>query len=106
MPNPLQLLPNIRKKIGDDFPIIIDSGFSSGQDIAKALALGADFVMLGRSFMIGIAALGKIGAEHIHYILQDELEGIMEQLCCKNIGELKHENVSVTNNFFLNTIKG
>ena len=75
---PLQLLPNIRKKLGKDFPIIIDSGYLSGQDIAKALVLGADFVMLGRAFMIGVSALGKKGAEHVHYILHDELSNIME----------------------------
>ncbi|MDC0509320.1 alpha-hydroxy-acid oxidizing protein [Gammaproteobacteria bacterium] len=101
VPNPLQLLPNIRKKLGNGFPIIIDSGFSSGQDISKALALGADFVMLGRPFMIGIAALGKKGAEHIHYILHDELSNIMEQMCCKNISEMKSQSTSVSNEFFL-----
>ena len=101
VPSPLQVLPNIRKKLGDDFPIIIDSGYSSGQDIAKALALGADFVMLGRAFMTGMAALGEKGAEHIHYILQDELSNIMEQMCCKNISELKHAKVTVTNDFYL-----
>ena len=98
---PLQLLPNIRKKLGEEFPIIIDSGFSSGQDISKALALGADFVMLGRPFMIGLAALGKKGAEHIHYILRDELSNIMEQLCCKDISEIKSQNTSVSSEFFL-----
>lgn len=101
VPSPLQLLPNIRRKLGKDYPIIIDSGFSSGQDIAKALALGADFVMLGRPFMIGLAALGKKGAEHIHFILHDELSNIMEQMCCKNIMELKLQNPTVTNKFFL-----
>ena len=101
VPSPLQLLPNIRRKLGKDYPIIIDSGFSSGQDIAKALALGADFVMLGRPFMIGVAALGKKGAEHIHFILHDELSNIMEQMCCKNIMELKLQNPTVTNKFFL-----
>ena len=101
VPSPLQLLPNIRKKLGKDFPIIIDSGFSSGQDISKALALGADFVMLGRPFMIGIAALGKKGAEHIHYILHDELSNIMEQMCCKDISEIKFQNTTVSNEFFL-----
>tara|TARA_Y200000002_G_scaffold380569_1_gene392389 strand:- start:1058 stop:2233 length:1176 start_codon:yes stop_codon:yes gene_type:complete len=104
VPSPLQLLPNIRKKLGDDFPIIIDSGYSSGQDIAKALALGADFIMLGRSFMIGIAALGGMGADHVYYILQDELSNVMEQLCCKDIPDLKLENVALTNDFFLNKL--
>ena len=105
VPNPLQLLPNIRKKLGEEFPIIIDSGYSSGQDIAKALALGADFVMLGIAFMIGMAALGEKGAEHIHYILEDELSNIMEQMCCKDIAELKLEKVTVTNNFYLHTLE-
>ncbi len=106
VPSPLQLLPNIRKKLGKDFPVIIDSGFSSGQDISKALALGADFVMLGRPFMIGIAALGKKGAEHIHYILHDELSNIMEQMCCKDISEIKFQNVTVSNEFFLHNPTG
>ena len=51
--------------------------------------------------MIGIAALGKKGAEHIHYILQDELSNIMEQMCCKDISEIKLQNVTVSNEFFL-----
>ena len=105
VPSPLQLLPNIRKKLGKDFPIIIDSGYLSGQDIAKALVLGADFVMLGRAFMIGVSALGKKGAEHVHYILHDELSNIMEQMCCKNILELKQENVTVKDDFFLHVIE-
>ena len=57
-PSPLQVLPNIRKDLGNDFPILIDSGFYSGQDVVKGLMLGADFVMIGRPFMIGLAALG------------------------------------------------
>lgn len=105
VPNPLQLLPNIRKKLGKDYPIIIDSGFSSGQDISKALALGADFVMLGRAFMVGIAALGEKGAEHVHYILHDELSNIMEQMCCKDVDEIKLQKTTVTNEFFLHEPK-
>lgn len=105
VPSPLQLLPNIRKKLGKDFPIIIDSGYLSGQDIAKALVLGADFVMLGRAFMIGVSALGKKGAEHVHYILHDELSNIMEQMCCKNIWELKQENATVKDDFLLHVIE-
>ena len=58
-PSPMQVLPQIRKELGNDFPIIIDSGFYSGQDVAKGLMLGADFVMIGRPFIIGLAALGS-----------------------------------------------
>ena len=105
VPSPLQLLPNIRKKLGKDFPIIIDSGYLSGQDIAKALVLGADFVMLGRAFMVGVSALGKKGAEHVHYVLHDELSNIMEQMCCKNILELKQENAVVKDDFFLHVVE-
>lgn len=105
VPSPLQLLPNIRKKLGKDFPIIIDSGYLSGQDIAKALVLGADFVMLGRAFMIGVSALGAKGAEHVHYILHDELSNIMEQMCCKNILELKQENATAKDDFFLHVVE-
>jgi L-lactate dehydrogenase (cytochrome) len=105
VPSPLQLLPNIREKLGKDFPIIIDSGYLSGQDIAKALVLGADFVMLGRAFMVGVSALGKKGAEHVHYVLHDELSNIMEQMCCKNILELKQENAVVKDDFFLHVVE-
>ena len=100
-PSPLQMLPEIRKKIGPKFPIIIDSGFYSGQDISKGLMLGADFVMTGRPFIIGLAALGHKGANHVHDILKDELSNIMEQICAKNIKELKNQKVNIGNDFKL-----
>jgi L-lactate dehydrogenase (cytochrome) len=103
-PSPLQVLPNIRKDVGNEFPILIDSGFYSGQDVVKGLMLGADFVMIGRPFMIGLAALGAQGAEHTHYIIKDEIENIMEQVCAKNIDELKKETVNVGKEFILNSL--
>ena len=100
-PSPLQMLPDIRKKVGPDFPIIIDSGFYSGQDISKGLMLGADFVMTGRPFIIGLAALGAKGANHVHDILKDELSNIMEQICAKNIKELKSQKVMLGKDFHI-----
>ena len=100
-PSPLQILPDIRKKIGPNFPIIIDSGFYSGQDISKGLMLGADFVMTGRPFIIGLAALGSKGANHVHDILKDELSNIMEQICAKDIKELKNQKVVLGKDFQL-----
>ena len=104
-PSPLQMLPDIRKKVGPDFPIIIDSGFYSGQDISKGLMLGADFVMTGRPFIIGLAALGAKGANHVHDILKDELSNIMEQICAKNIKELKSQKVMLGKDFHIHDFK-
>ena len=104
-PSPLQVLPNIRKDLGDEFPILIDSGFYSGQDVVKGLMLGADFVMIGRPFVIALAALGVRGAAHAHYIIKDEIENIMEQVCTKNIEELKRETVNVGKDFFLGSLE-
>ncbi len=103
-PSTLQILPEIRKKVGSKFPIIIDSGFYLGQDICKGLMLGADFVMTGRPFIIGLAALGSKGANHVHDILKDELSNIMEQVCAENIKELKNQKVVLGNNFKLNNL--
>ena len=103
-PSTLQILPEIRKKVGSKFPIIIDSGFYSRQDICKGLMLGADFVMTGRPFIIGLAALGAKGANHVHDILKDELSNIMEQVCAENIKELKNQKVVLGNNFKLNNL--
>ena len=104
-PSPLQVLPQIRKELGNNYPIIIDSGFYSGQDVTKGLILGADFVMIGRPFIIGVAAIGSKGAAHSHYIIKDEIENIMEQVCAKNITELKNQKVSLGKDFFLNSLE-
>ncbi|NJO36673.1 MAG: hypothetical protein HC871_02425, partial [Rhizobiales bacterium] len=59
--------------------ILLDSGVRSGLDVLRACALGADFVLLGRPFFYGIAALGEQGAEHVVAILRDELLHAMRQ---------------------------
>ena len=100
-PSPLQTLPEIRNSLGPDYPIIIDSGFYSGQDMCKALMLGANFVMTGRPFFIGMGALGEEGAQHIHDILKDEIFNVMEQICVKDIGELQKQKLSLPENFVL-----
>ena len=100
-PSPIQILPEVRKSLKKDFPIIIDSGFYSGQDMCKAIMLGANFVMTGRPFFIGIAALGEIGAQHVHDIIKDEIQNVMEQVCCEDIKSLPKEKLSINNNFYL-----
>jgi len=55
----------------------------------RALYLGADFIMLGRPFLYGVAALGKYGAEHVAHILMDDLKNNMVQLGVASLGELR-----------------
>lgn len=62
-PAPLAVLPAIREAVGPDFPLILDGGLRRGDDIVKARALGADFVMLGRPFLYAAAAQGAPGVQ-------------------------------------------
>lgn len=68
--------------------LLFDSGARNGADVARALALGADFVFCGRAFVFGLAALGDSGAEHAHEILVDGLRNVMHQTGCERISEL------------------
>jgi L-lactate dehydrogenase (cytochrome) len=63
----------------------MDSGMRSGPDMARALARGAKFTFMGRSFMYGAAALGKKGGDHTMTILKVQLQQIMDQLCCERV---------------------
>lgn len=87
-PSPLEVLPEIRSVVGDKMSILMDSGIRSSLDIARAIALGADFVLLGRAFMFGVAALGARGGDHVTQILLDELKNVMTQLGCPTINSL------------------
>ena len=89
VPAAIDQLPAIVRQVDGRASIIFDSGARSGLDIARALALGADFVMLGRAFVYGVAALGARGADHAVEILLQELKNNMVQLGCSTLEELK-----------------
>jgi lactate 2-monooxygenase len=61
----LDALPEIRKAVGDDFTVLMDSGIRGGSDIIKALALGADAVCLGRPYVYGLAMNGAPGVREV-----------------------------------------
>lgn len=65
--------------------VMMDSGIRSGSDIARALAVGADFTFLGRTFMYSTAALGNEGGQHAMAILKRQLKQVMEQVCCERV---------------------
>jgi L-lactate dehydrogenase (cytochrome) len=84
-------LKPIAEKYGDKIEVMMDSGLRSGPDIARAIASGAKFTFMGRSFMYGTAALGKKGGDHTLSILKTQLQQVMEQLCCERVEDLpKH----------------
>ena len=72
-PAAISALPAVRAAVGPDVPLIFDSGVRSGTDVLRALALGANFVMLGRAFHYGVAAFGAKGAAHVVRILSDSI---------------------------------
>ncbi|MFA4869763.1 MAG: alpha-hydroxy acid oxidase [Pedobacter sp.] len=74
--------------------VMMDSGIRSGADIARALAVGADFTFLGRTFMYSTAALGDEGGQHAMAILKRQLTQVMEQICCPNINEFPKHLIS------------
>lgn len=84
-------LRRIAEKYKDQITIMMDSGMRSGPDMARALACGAEFTFMGRSFMYGAAALGTRGGDHTMTILKVQMQQIMDQLCCEKIEDLhKH----------------
>jgi len=59
----------------------------------RALSLGADFVLLGRAFVYGVAALGKYGGDHVTEVLVEDLKNNMIQLGVENIEELRNSKL-------------
>lgn len=86
-------LTSIAEKYGDQIEVMMDSGIRSGPDVARALASGAKFTFMGRSFMYGAAALGKKGGNHTISLLKTELQQVMEQLCCERVEDFPHHLV-------------
>jgi glycolate oxidase len=69
----IDVLPEVVKAVAGRARIIIDSGFSRGTDIVKAIALGADAVAIGRLYCYGLAAAGQKGVERVLEIIEDEI---------------------------------
>ncbi len=79
-PAPIEMLANIRAKLGSEFPIFYDSGIRSGEDVLKAMMQGADFTFIGRVFQYAIAAGGEAGLESLWEVLSEELSNAMAQV--------------------------
>ncbi len=87
-PAPVEVLPDIVEAVGEKVTVMVDSGFSSGLDIVRGLALGAQFVFCGRAFMWGLSALGEKGVDHVVDLLTDEITLALTQIGCPDIAKL------------------
>lgn len=78
----------LAEKFKDQIKIMVDSGLRGGPDIARAMASGAAFTFMGRSFMYGVGALGKEGGNHTISLMKREFQQVMEQVCCEKVEDL------------------
>ena len=85
---PLDLLPAVRRAVGNRVTILVDGGIRRGTDVIKALALGADAVFVGRAVLYGVAAAGKNGAKRALDILREEMERDLGLLGVPSIARL------------------
>jgi L-lactate dehydrogenase (cytochrome) len=90
----IEALPLIRSALGKDFPLLFDSGVRGGSDIIRALALGANFVMLGRPLMYGIGADGEKGLRRILDIIKDELSTALGLVGLTDINDVSSEIIA------------
>ncbi len=86
----LDALAAVRAEAGD-MAVLLDSGVRRGTDVLKALALGADFVFLGRPFLYAIAVAGEAGARHAISLLSEEIDRNLAMLGCNSLAELGPE---------------
>jgi len=87
-PTPAEVLPAIHREVAGSMAIMVDGGVRTGLDIARYLALGADFVLMGRPLVYSVAAVGANGPEHALEVLKQEFAGTLRQLGCSDPRDL------------------
>ena len=90
---PILVLPQVAEAAGKRITVIVDSGYRRGSDVVKALALGADAVMVGRAPLHGTASAGEPGARRALQIYRDEIDRVMALIGCTSVAGLTPEYV-------------
>jgi L-lactate dehydrogenase (cytochrome) len=93
-PVPFRLLPHVVRELGTDIDIAIDTGIMSGADIVAAIALGADFTLVGRAYLYGLMAGGRAGVDRTIDILRTGIERTMRLLGVASLNELEPRHVT------------
>ena len=98
-PVPFLLLPEVAREVGKDVEIMVDTGIMNGADIVAALALGADFTLIGRAYLYGLMAGGRAGVDRTIEILRSQIERTMKLLQVTSIEELGPHHVTQLTRF-------
>jgi L-lactate dehydrogenase (cytochrome) len=93
-PIPFHLLPSVAREVGRDTEVIIDTGIMAGADIVAAIALGAQFTLVGRAYLYGLMAGGRAGVDRTIEILGDEIVRTMKLLGVSSLDELEPRHVT------------
>lgn len=88
LPASIEALPAVAAAIGCRVPLLIDGGIRRGTDVLRALALGADAVMVGRPVVWGLSVAGAAGVAHVLRLLRDELQIAMALTGCATLADI------------------
>lgn len=94
-PASIDCLAKIRAVVGDDYPVLFDGGIRSGLDIFKAIALGADAVLIGRLQVYALSVAGALGVAHMLRLLREELELCMALAGCASLSDIRKTELLV-----------
>ena len=92
-PAPIRALPAVVDAVGSQIEVLLDGGIRRGSDVVKALALGADAVMIGRAYLWGLAANGQAGVENVLDILRSGIDSAVLGLGHSSVSDLSSDDV-------------
>jgi isopentenyl diphosphate isomerase/L-lactate dehydrogenase-like FMN-dependent dehydrogenase len=87
-PPTITVLPEIVEAVGDQVEILLDSGVRRGEDVVKALCLGARAVLIGRGYLWAHAAAGELGVRRILEVFRQSIDATLAHLGCPSVAEL------------------
>jgi len=95
----IRILPSIVDAVGGQTEIWLDSGIRTGQDVLKALALGAHGTMIGRAYIYGLGAMGEAGVTQALEVIHKELDTTMALCGERDIHNLSRDNLLLPQDF-------